>query len=87
MQSKMAEITCEETKKQVHEFVQQELSETEVADILGHIAHCDSCESDFDFEYAFNKVIRVSCDEAPPEELAQRIIDRIRAINSGDEVH
>jgi hypothetical protein len=83
----MTEINCEETKAQVHEFVHNELAESEVQDILGHIAHCDSCEADYDFEVAFNSVVKRSCDEAPPAELAQRIIDRIRAINSGAEQH
>ena len=83
----MTEINCEETKAQVHEFLQNELTPDEVQNILGHIAHCDSCEADYDFEFAFNKVVKDSCDEAPPQELAQRIAARIRAINSGDEKH
>jgi len=76
-------INCEETKRQVHEFLHNELSDQEVKDITDHIANCDSCENDYDFEVLFNNVIKRSCDEAPPEELAQRIINRIRAIDSG----
>jgi anti-sigma factor (TIGR02949 family) len=83
----MTEINCEETKRQVHEFVQEELTESETELILAHIAHCDSCEADYDFEFAFNKVIKQSCDEAPPQELADRILKRIRNINSGHEKH
>ncbi len=83
----MTEINCEETKAQVHEFLQNELTKDEVQNILGHIAHCDSCEADYDFEVAFNKVVKESCDEAPPKELADRIAQRIRAINSGAEKH
>jgi anti-sigma factor (TIGR02949 family) len=83
----MAEINCEETKRQVHEFVQQELTPGEIEAIVGHIAHCDSCEADYDFEFAFSKIIKQSCDEAPPKELADRIVTRIRAINSGEEQH
>ncbi len=83
----MAEINCEETKRQVHEFVQEELTASESEAILAHIAHCDSCEADYDFEFAFSKVIKQSCDEAPPRELADRILKRIRNINSGEEQH
>ena len=83
----MAEINCEETKRQVHEFVQEELTASESEAILAHIAHCDSCEADYDFEFAFSKVIKQSCDEAPPRELADRILKRIRNINSREEQH
>lgn len=79
----MSEINCEETKRQVNEYLHNELSAQEVQDITAHIANCDSCETDYDFEVLFNNVIKRSCDEAPPQELAQRIIDRIRAIDSG----
>ena len=76
----MTEIDCQETKKHVHEFLQQELSDQEMADITDHLANCDSCESDYDFEVMFNQVIQRSCTEAPPEELAHRIHDRIRKL-------
>jgi anti-sigma factor (TIGR02949 family) len=79
----VSEINCEETKRQVNEYLHNELSEQEVKDITAHIANCDSCETDYDFEVLFNDVIKRSCDEAPPQELATRIIDRIRAIDSG----
>ena len=79
----MSEINCEETRRQVNEYLHDELSAQEVQDITAHIANCDSCESNYDFEVLFNNVIKRSCDEAPPKELAQRIIDRIRAIDSG----
>jgi len=79
----VSEINCEETRRQVNEYLHDELSAQEVQDITAHIANCDSCESNYDFEVLFNNVIKRSCDEAPPKELAQRIIDRIRAIDSG----
>ncbi len=83
----MSEINCEETKRQVHEYLHNELSTQEMEDITEHLAHCDSCESDFDFEVLFNNVVQRSCDEAPPAELAQRIVDRIRQMDSGRADH
>lgn len=76
----MTEIDCQETKKHVHEFLQQELSDQEMADITDHLANCDSCESDYDFEVMFNQVIQRSCTEAPPQELADRILLKIREV-------
>ena len=82
----MAEFDCEETKRHVHEYLHNELSDDEIKDITAHLANCDSCEGDYDMEHLFNSVIQRSCDEAPPQELAQRVLDRIRNINAG-QVH
>ena len=69
---------CQGTKARVQEFLQRELTETEMDAITSHLATCDHCESEYDFEVLFNSVIQRSCSEAPPEELAQRVLARIR---------
>jgi len=74
----MTDFDCEETKKHVHEYLQAELSDHEMDGILAHLANCDSCEGDYEFEHVFNSVIQRSCTEAPPEELAERILAKIR---------
>ena len=40
----MAEFDCEETKRHVHEYLHNELSDQELQDITAHLANCDSCE-------------------------------------------
>lgn len=80
----MAEIDCQETKQHVHEYLHNELSKEEMAEITSHLANCDSCEADYDFEVVFNQVISRACDEAPPQELADRILGKIRQIQSGN---
>lgn len=74
----MTEFDCQETKRHVHEFLLNELSEEEMNEITQHLAHCDSCDSDYDFEAVFNTAIRRSCTEDPPQELAERVLQKIR---------
>ena len=76
----MSEIDCQETKRHVHEFIHNELTEAEMGEITAHIANCDSCEADYDFEVLFSQVIKRSCTEAPPQELADRILSKLRDI-------
>jgi anti-sigma factor (TIGR02949 family) len=78
----MAQYDCEETKAHVHEYLHNELRPEDQADITSHLALCDSCEATYDIEVYLNQVIQRSCDEAPPAELAQRVIDHIRKIQS-----
>jgi len=74
----MTEFDCQETKRHVHEFLQAELTEAEMDEITAHLANCDSCEADYDFETLFNDVIKRSCDEVPAQELSERILGKIR---------
>jgi len=74
----MTEYDCQETKRHVHEYLQQELTEQELTDITSHLAGCDSCEEEYDFEVLFTKVIQRSCTDVPPQELADQILSKIR---------
>jgi len=80
----MAEFDCQETKRHVHEYLHQELSEAEIREVNVHLANCDSCESDYDLENTINGTIEKHCSEVPPQELADRIMVRIRAIQAGE---
>jgi anti-sigma factor (TIGR02949 family) len=69
---------CQQSKKRVQEYLKNELTETEMDAITAHVASCEQCESEYDFEVLFNSVIQRSCSEAPPEELAERVLQKIR---------
>lgn len=69
---------CLQSKKRVHEYLKNELTESEMDAITAHVAGCEQCESDYDFEVLLNSVIQRSCNEAPPEELAERVLAKIR---------
>jgi len=60
-----------------------ELSEAEVAEVTAHLANCDSCETDYDLEHFVNNSIQGACSEVPPQELAERVLANIRALQAG----
>jgi len=78
------QVDCEDVKRNVHEFLHSELHEDQLEVITAHIANCDSCEEHYDIEIVFNQVIQRSCDEAPAEELAERVMKRLREIQDHD---
>ena len=80
----MKQVDCEDVKRNVHEFLHSELHEDQLGVITAHIANCDSCEEHYDIEIVFNQVIQRSCDEAPAEELAERVMKRLREIQDHD---
>jgi mycothiol system anti-sigma-R factor len=83
----MSEVDCQETKRHVHEYLKAELGEQELHDITAHLANCDSCEADYAFEDVFNSVIVRSCSEAPPQELAERILAKVRDFAANNYEH
>jgi anti-sigma factor (TIGR02949 family) len=74
----MAEFDCEETKSLVHEYLHNELGVEYQEGITTHLALCDSCEEEYDLEVNLNKAITRSCDEEPPQQLAEKVLDLIR---------
>ena len=80
----MKQVDCEEVKRSVHEFLHAEIATEQQEDITAHLANCDSCEEHYDIEIVFNQVIQRSCDEAPAEELAQRVMQRLREVQDHD---
>lgn len=83
----MQPADCEETKRQVHEYLYNQLKDGEMEAITAHLANCDSCDADYSFEVMLNKVVIRSCDEAPAEELGERIMQRLRDVmNHGKEL-
>lgn len=78
----MTDFDCEETKAKVHEYLHNELRPEDQQDITKHLALCDSCEEEYDVEVYLNEVIQRSCDEAPPKQLAEKVLQHIRNIQS-----
>jgi anti-sigma factor (TIGR02949 family) len=80
----MKQLDCDEVKRSVHEYLHSELHEQELDSVTAHLANCDSCEQHYDIEIVFNQVIQRSCDEAPTDELAERVMKRLREIQDHD---
>jgi anti-sigma factor (TIGR02949 family) len=83
----MQPADCEETKRQVHEYLHNQLKDGEMDAITAHLANCDSCDKDYSLEVMLNQVVIRSCDEAPAAELGERIMQRLRDVmNHGKEL-
>lgn len=78
----MNHLDCEEVKRNVHEYIHAELMDPELNSLTAHLANCDSCEEHYDIEVVFNQVIQRSCTEAPTEELAHRVMNRLLEIQN-----
>jgi anti-sigma factor (TIGR02949 family) len=79
--SEMNEHDCDDTKRKVHEFLQQELSEQEMQVVTEHLAHCEACEDEFDVEVALNEAIERAYLSHVNDDVTQRVLNKLRALD------
>jgi mycothiol system anti-sigma-R factor len=72
-------MNCGECLERLYEFLDRELSDSELKTVRGHIDDCPGCADHFYFEERFLEKIRTSCEgERAPERLRETIILRLR---------
>ena len=78
----MTDLGCEKALAELEEFLHNELSQEEYAEILEHMSKCGSCEDEAKVGIVLTKAVQRACIESAPEELRLRVIARIREIQS-----
>lgn len=67
---------CEETLRQLYEYLDEVLDEALRDDIGSHVRDCPDCKERVDFEYSLMIHIRQRSKEEPvPEELQRRLLE------------
>lgn len=74
----MAEAECNETLRELYQFLDGELTETDRSHIKMHLDDCSPCLAAFDFEAELRMVIRNRCTDTVPQSLRDRIAQAIQ---------
>ena len=61
---------CNETLREIYEYLDGELTNDEKAKLRHHLEECQPCFEAFDFEAELREVIRKRCTESVPESLS-----------------
>lgn len=69
---------CNETLRELYQFLDGELTEADRSHIKQHLDDCSPCLSAFDFEAELQMVIRNRCTDTVPEALRERIAKAIQ---------
>lgn len=75
----MADEDCNETLRELYQYLDGQLSEADRDHIQQHLDDCSPCLAAFDFEAELRLVIRHRCVEQVPDDLRQRIARAIEA--------
>ena len=66
---------CQETLNELERYLDSELSDTRVAEIIGHLKSCTDCQGAYEFHADLRTVIKT---KAQNEELPDGFLDRLR---------
>lgn len=73
---------CERARKELEEYLHNELCSEDAADIRAHIDECDDCSKEHNVGVALSSALKSACKEAAPESLRTQLLARIRELQA-----
>jgi len=74
----MSDCGCEKARRDLEEYLRNEVCKTEHADIKAHLESCASCREEALVATTLTEVISRACKETAPEELRDQVLARLR---------
>ncbi len=72
-------VDCAGAMDRLHQYVDRELTPTELAEVRRHLEDCPPCQRHFDFEERLKLLLhRHACPETAPQQLLTRILGSLR---------
>lgn len=78
----MTDCGCEKARRDLEEFLRNEVCNTEQEDIRAHLETCEACRDEALVARTLTDVVARACKEAAPEELRTMVLERLRAAQS-----
>jgi mycothiol system anti-sigma-R factor len=71
---------CADFLERIVYFLDNELDETDCSAVRMHLDTCNPCLERYDLQRTVKSIVARSCSEAAPDELRQKVLFKIRAI-------
>ncbi|WP_424935352.1 MULTISPECIES: zf-HC2 domain-containing protein [Bacteria] len=78
----MSDCGCEKARRDLEEYLRNEVCKTEHADIKAHLESCASCREEALVATTLTEVLSRACKETAPEELRDQVLARLRAVQA-----
>jgi anti-sigma factor (TIGR02949 family) len=73
----MTDCGCDKAKAELEEYLHNELSSEDAADIAEHMENCVDCTTDHLIGLKLTLKVRQACQEKAPEELLEAVRSRL----------
>lgn len=74
----MNDCGCERARKDLEEYLRNEVCKTEHSDIREHLENCASCQEEALIARTLTEVVARACRETAPDELRDLVLQRLR---------
>lgn len=78
----MTDCGCEKAKKDLEEYLHNELCGEDAADIREHLATCRDCDSEHHVGRVLIEAVQRACKDTAPEDLRRQVLTKLRSIQS-----
>lgn len=75
----MTDCGCAKARKDLEEYLRNEVCRTEHADIREHLQACPACQEEALVARTLTEVVARACKETAPEQLRDLVLARLRA--------
>ena len=76
----MGDCGCDKARKDLEEFLHNELCSEEAADIRAHMENCAECADELQVGVVLTEAVKKACDETAPEDLKAEVLTKLRAL-------
>ncbi|GAB3600901.1 zf-HC2 domain-containing protein [Microbacterium tumbae] len=78
----MTDCGCEKARRDLEEYLRNEVCRTEHSEIKEHLDTCPSCRGEALVATTLTEVIARACKETAPEELRDQVFARLREVQA-----
>ena len=75
----MTDCGCDKARRDLEEFLRNEVCHTEHSEIAAHIAGCQQCQQEALVARTLTEAVARACREEAPDQLRAQVLARIRA--------
>ncbi|SFN78291.1 zf-HC2 domain-containing protein [Mycetocola miduiensis] len=75
----MTDCGCDKAKRDLEEYLRNEVCSTNSADIREHLEHCASCQEEALLARTLTEAVQRACKETAPEDLKLQVMAKLRA--------
>ncbi|GAA2920308.1 mycothiol system anti-sigma-R factor [Microbacterium keratanolyticum] len=79
----MTDCGCEKARRDLEEYLRNEVCKTEHTEIREHLENCATCQGEALVARTLTEVVSRACKETAPEELRDQVLARLRAAQQG----
>jgi anti-sigma factor (TIGR02949 family) len=78
----MSDCGCDKARRDLEEYLRDEVCKTEHADIATHLENCPECRDEALVARTLTDVVARACRETAPEELRDQVLAKLRALQT-----